>query len=287
LDYTSHDVQEALGDVAVEMGHAIDLDDPDIPVYVEATHERAYVYTEKHAGLGGLPVGTAGKVLCLLSGGIDSPVAAWYMMKRGCHVDYVHFNPYATAEAALNEKFAYVLETLNRYQQGCDVYFAPYGVYQLEATVDPEYDLVAFRNCMTRTAERLAEEHGYEAIVTGDSVAQVASQTLQNLSAVNVGVKMPIFRPLLGFDKEEVIDRARMIGTYEDSIREYKDCCSIIADSPNTGVSREDMREVLQDEDMDGIVDGTVEEIEHVHVEVCMSSVEQWFPWPFHVFLDE
>ncbi len=262
FECTSKEIEERLGDIAVDLGLTVDLDEPQTTLYVEVTEDHAYIYTEKHPGPGGLPVGTAGNVLCLLSGGIDSPVAAWSMMKRGCSVDFLHFNPYRDAEEALDEKLGAVVEVLNQYQRRATVFFAPYGIYQMSATVPEGYDLIAFRNCMLRCAERLADEHGYKGIVTGDNLAQVASQTLENVDAAQLGIDKPIYRPLIGNDKEETVALARRIGTYEPSIREYKDCCSIISRGPKTDVTQDELRDVLEDVDMDAVVNGTLDAME-------------------------
>jgi thiamine biosynthesis protein ThiI len=267
LEYTSMDMARAIGDVAVDNGWDVDLDDPDVTVYAEVTTNHAYVYTDKFEGPGGLPIGTAGNVLCLLSGGIDSPVAAYRMMRRGCHVDFLHFNPYRDTETALEKKMDDVLSTLARYQGEVTAHFAPYAQYQVQATAPGQHDLVVFRNFMLRTAAAIAQRDGYEGIVIGDNLAQVASQTLGNLAAASVGIDLPIYRPLVSWDKENIIDEARRIGTYEASIAEYNDCCSIIADQPNTSVGVATMRDVLDDIDLDSIVTTTLDDVETVTVE--------------------
>jgi thiamine biosynthesis protein ThiI len=245
---SSGEVNRRLGAEANKMGMRIDLDNPDVKVFVEIGRETTYLYTRKIPGPGGLPVSSSGKVLALLSGGIDSPVAAWLMMKRGCRVDYLHFHAMMSNREVLGTKIGRIVEQLNRFQNGARLLLAPYHEYQILTTgrIPEKLDLVAFKNFMFRLAQQLAEEHRYKALVTGDSVGQVASQTLQNITATDYGIEIPILRPLVGLDKQEIVDLAKAIGTYDESIEKYKDCCSIISRKPSTAVQREDLAEAME-----------------------------------------
>jgi len=245
---TSGEVNRRLGAEGNKLGMRIDLEKPDLKVFLEIGAETACVYTRKIPGLGGLPVSSSGKVLALLSGGIDSPVAAWLMMKRGCRVDYLHFHAMMSNREVLETKIARIVEQLNRYQNGARLLLAPYHEYQIltAGKIPEKIDLVAFKNFMFRLAQQVAEQHQYKALVTGDSVGQVASQTLQNIAATDSGIEMSILRPLVGLDKQEIVDLAKAIGTYDESIGKYKDCCSIISRKPSTAVQREELEQALE-----------------------------------------
>ncbi len=207
----------------------VDLERPGLTVHVEAIPREAWVYVEKIPGPGGLPVGSVGKVVALLSGGIDSPLAAWRIMKRGCEAAFVHFHgaPYLSRASA--EKAQDLARVLNRYQWGSRLYMVPFGDLQKEVVLAtrPEYRVVLYRRFMARIAERIAERENARALVTGESLGQVASQTLQNLVAIEDAVRLPMLRPLIGMDKEEIIEQARRIDTFDISIEPDQDCCSL------------------------------------------------------------
>ncbi len=244
---TSLELNKKIGAEANRKGLRINFRDPDETLHIEIAGKTSYLYTRKISGPGGLPVSVSGKVLALLSGGIDSAVAAWLLMKRGCRVDFLHFHAYRENEEVLGTKIPKLVEQLNRYQFRSRLFLAPYYVYDVQAMgrVAPGLDLVVFKNFMFRVAQRLARQHRYKVLVSGDSVGQVASQTLDNLAATDYGIELPVLRPLAGSDKEEIIALARRIGTYEESIGKYKDCCSIISRRPSTSVKVEELRAAL------------------------------------------
>ena len=260
----SNELNKKIGTLAVKLGFGIDLDNPDARIFTEITSKRAYLYIEKISGLAGLPVGSSAKTLCLFSGGIDSVVAAFLMMKRGSHVDFLHFHALRDGKEVLNSKIKKLIESLNAYQTSSELYIAPYHTFQLEIgrKVDERVELVLFRNFMLRIAQEIALRDGYSAIITGDSLGQVASQTGENLLAANFGVEIPVFRPLISFDKDEIIEIARKIGTFDLSVEKYKDCCSIISRKPATAVRPEKFRKELSKVDLQGIIAKTLEEIE-------------------------
>jgi thiamine biosynthesis protein ThiI len=183
-----------------------------------------------------LPVSSAGRVLTLLSGGIDPPVAAWLMAKRGCRVDLIHFTAASLQlEEAQDYKVTLLARILNRYTLHSRLFLVPYTYFDLALMrTKVDYELVLFRRFMARVAEKLADRLKAQALVTGDNLSQVASQTLSNLASTSQAIAMPILRPLIGFDKEEIMSLARRIGTYDLSIEPYKDCCAIIARHPRT-----------------------------------------------------
>ncbi|MDM8288395.1 tRNA uracil 4-sulfurtransferase ThiI [Slackia piriformis] len=209
----------------------------DLTVCVEVVQGSVYVYAHSLRGIGGLPVGSAGKVVCLLSSGIDSPVAAWRVARRGAVCIGVHFSgrpqTSATSEYLVDE-IAHVLE-----QTGCmaRVYVVPFGDVQrqIAGTVPPSLRVICYRRLMFRIAEALARKEGAKALVTGESLGQVASQTLENIMATNAAVKLPVFRPLIGSDKLEIIEQAESLGTYEISSQDAPDCCTLFMPrSPET-----------------------------------------------------
>lgn len=214
----------------------VSLNHPRRVFYVSFYPEGTYIFAEQHKGVGGLPVGSGGRVMTLLSGGLDSPVAAWMMAKRGCSVDFVHFTAtHLQQQEALDNKVAQLARILSRTTLRSRVYLLPYTHFDLALLGNPtEYGLVLFRRFIARCAEHLARECGAAALVNGDSLGQVASQTLDNMVTNSEAVDMPILRPLIGLDKNEIVEIARRIGTFDLSIEPYKDCCALIDREPRT-----------------------------------------------------
>ncbi|MDE1852960.1 MAG: tRNA 4-thiouridine(8) synthase ThiI [Thaumarchaeota archaeon] len=226
--------------VADDTGMKVDLSDPDVVLHVDVMRSRAVVYAKKKSGPGGLPVGTAGRVLHLFSGGIDSPVAAWLLMKRGCMPVYVHFYLAPLPQAAIDSKITRLVKILSAYGGKSTLVLVPFAEYQLATAGAPgELEPSLFRRFMRMTAEALAPSFGATAVATGDSLSQAASQTLWNIAAFDAGSTIPVLRPLLTYDKEEIVSLARRISTYELSLEEYKDCCAIVTRHPRTRVKPE------------------------------------------------
>ncbi len=243
--FTSKDVEKALGAALLEAGAGrVDLENPEVTVYVEVRGEEAYFYTEVLEGPGGLPLGSEGRVLALVSGGIDSPVAAWMMMRRGAEVDMVFFNLGGEAHELGVLKVAKILA--DGWSHGYSprlhmVDFRPV-VSVLMEEVDEGVRGVVLRRLMFRAAEIVAGEEGALGLVTGESLGQVSSQTLPNMLAAEKGVGLPIYRPLIGMDKNEIASMARRIGTYEVSAR-LQEFCAIAAGKPRTRVRPEEVDE--------------------------------------------
>jgi len=258
-----------IGEQANNLGIKIDFKNAEQKLFIEILSKNTYLYTEKISGIGGLPVGSSGKVLVLLSGGIDSNLAAWLLMKRGCNVDFLHFHTFPQNKIVLTTKIKKIVETLNSYQIKSRLYLVPYHNYQIltEGKIDQRLDLVVFKNFILRTAQELALKEDHKAIVTGDSLGQVASQTLQNIASTSNQVSILILRPLIGFDKDEIIEMTKKIGTYEESIKDYKDCCSIVAKKPLTSVSVEKIQKALSQIDMNEVIQKTISEIEVFEIE--------------------
>ncbi len=240
LPFSSVELEARLGEVILEntKWDKVSLKQPDVTFQMEIRRDATYLFSEKLKGPGGLPVGTAGRVLVLLSGGIDSPVAAWLMAKRGCRVDFIHFTATSMQQdEARNYKVWRLARHLSRYTLGSRLFLVPYTNFDIALTRAPhrvDFDLVLFRRFMARVAEQLAHRLKAQALVSGDNLSQVASQTLANLVSTSRAAEMPILRPLVAFNKEEIIALAEQIGTYQESIAAYKDCCALISHHPKT-----------------------------------------------------
>ncbi|BCW94092.1 MAG: putative tRNA sulfurtransferase [Thermoanaerobaculum sp.] len=228
---TSEDIQKKLGAfIKARTGKQVNLTNPDTVVRVYVQSDGLYLSLGEAPGPGGLPVGTSGKVLVLLSGGIDSPVAALLTLKRGAKVEFVHFHsaPY-TSEASIR-KVEELVRVLARYQGQARLTLVPFGEFQQEvARLAPErLRVILYRRMMLRVAERIARRHRCLALATGESLNQVSSQTLENLAAIDRVAHMPVLRPLVGLDKQEIINIATKAGTFELSILPHQDCCSFL-----------------------------------------------------------
>jgi tRNA uracil 4-sulfurtransferase len=251
-------------------GKRADMHTPDLTCRIEIAEKHAYIYTDKIRGVGGLPVSVSGKVLVMLSGGIDSPVAAWRMMKRGAKAVYIHFYSYPYTDKVSLEKVVELAEILARWNERSAIYLVPFADIQREIvtrTAAP-YRVLLYRRMMVRIAERVAAEVRADALITGESLGQVASQTLRNLRAIEDVATLPILRPLIGDDKLEIIDRAQQIGTYEISIQPHQDCCSLfVPDRPATSASVHALRAEEAHLEINALVEQAVKGIERRVVE--------------------
>jgi thiamine biosynthesis protein ThiI len=227
---TSPEIEREVGGRIKEArGWHVNLSDPAMTIHVEALSKEAFYFFGKERGAGGLPVGASGKVACLLSGGIDSPVAAWRMMRRGCRVVFVHFHSYPILSRASQEKARELATSLARFQYHSRLMLVPFGEIQQRVVlaVPPPLRVVVYRRLMMRIAERLARLNRAQALVTGEVVGQVASQTLENMATIDTVVSLPVLRPLVGMDKEEITAEAQRLGTYPISIIPDQDCCTL------------------------------------------------------------
>lgn len=211
------------------LGWRVDLENPQVEIFVEVLAREAFVAVERYRGLGGLPVGSSGTALALLSGGIDSPVAAWRIMGRGCRVHFVHFHAAPYQDRSSRDKACALARLLARYQGRSPLHFVRFGEIQRQiVTVVPRpFRVVLYRRMMLRIAAALAERLRAGALVTGESLGQVASQTLENLATIEDAVRMLVLRPLIGMDKNEIRAQAEAMGTYEISIQPDQDCCQL------------------------------------------------------------
>lgn len=221
--------REVGGRIKLAHGWRVDLSNPELDIHLEFLTDQAFYFFGKEKGAGGMPTGVSGRVACLLSGGIDSPVAAFRMMRRGCSVVLVHFHGYPFHTLASQEKVREIATLLTRYQQHTRLYLVPFGEVQRQVvlSVPAALRIVIYRRLMMRIAWMLARASRARALVTGEVLGQVSSQTLENLSVIGSAVTAPVFRPLIGFDKDEITEQAKRIGTYPISIIPDEDCCQL------------------------------------------------------------
>jgi thiamine biosynthesis protein ThiI len=236
--------REVGGRIKAARGWQVNLDDPDLTIHVELLTNEAFYFFGKERGPGGLPTGTAGRVVCLLSGGIDSPVAAHRMMKRGCAVTFVHFHSYPILSRASQEKARQLVQLLTTWQQRSRLHLVAFGQIQQQVVlaVPGPMRVVVYRRLMLRIAERIARQRSAQALVTGEVVGQVASQTLENLAVIGNVASLPVFRPLIGMDKDEITAEAQKIGSYPISIVPDQDCCTLF--TPRNPQTRAKLEEI-------------------------------------------
>ena len=243
----------------------VKMDDPDLTCYLEVTRDGTFVYGEKISGPGGLPVGANERAVSLLSSGIDSPVASYKIMKRGVTLSFVHFHsqPYTNRNSQRNTEE--LVQILTRYQYKSRLFVVPFVDIQrhiMEFGME-SYRVVLYRRSMLRIAEAIARQEGAQALVTGDNVGQVASQTLANMRAIEEVTLLPVLRPLAGDNKEEIIIQARAIGTYETSIEPYEDCCTVfVPKHPETRADLEKVHACEEKMELDSLIETTLKATE-------------------------
>jgi thiamine biosynthesis protein ThiI len=241
--------REVGGLIKQATGWHVDLERPALTIHVEMMTDHAFYFFGKEPGAGGLPTGTSGRVACLLSGGIDSPVAAYRLMRRGCSVQFIHFHSYPILSRASQEKVREIATLLTRYQLRSRLTLVPFGELQQQVLlgVRPELRVVIYRRLMLRIAEQLARHGHARALVTGEVIGQVASQTLENLTVIAGATTMEVLRPLVGMDKDEIVDQAARLGTLPISNIPDQDCCQLF--TPRHPATRATLAEVTQAED--------------------------------------
>ncbi|MFL8951732.1 tRNA uracil 4-sulfurtransferase ThiI [Helcococcus kunzii] len=248
----------------------VDIKNPEKKVYVDI-RQKAYIYMDKIPTIGGLPMGTGGKAILLLSGGIDSPVAGFEMARRGVEIAAVHFHSYPfTSERAqdkvkrLAEKMSIYLGTIKLFQINLlPIYTA------INKNCKARFTTILSRRFMMRISEILAEKYRYDGFVTGEALGQVASQTIQSISVVNDATRLPIFRPLINMDKSEIIEKAKWIETYDISIEPYDDCCSFFA--PDRPATKPRLYDILREEEklnVEALIEEALESLEIIEVSI-------------------
>jgi thiamine biosynthesis protein ThiI len=255
---TSVELNRELGAFVVERtGARVSLHHPEFEIHVEVLPAETFIYVDPVPGPGGLPVGASGTVVALLSGGIDSPVAAWRMIKRGCRAVFVHFHSVPYLPDISQAKARALAERLTEWQYLSRLFLVPFGEIQREIvlSVPGPARVVVYRRMMIRIAEALARQVGAPALVTGESLGQVASQTLVNIARIDEAATMPVFRPLIGTDKLEITAEAQRLGTFEISIEPDADCCTLFTPKhPATRMSEDAVRAVESSLDIPALV---------------------------------
>lgn len=268
---TSEEICRELGHELLEAypNLKVDVHRPALPVTVEIRQSNAFVYTGETLGAGGMPVGSNGKAMLLISGGIDSPVAGYMIAKRGVMLDAIHFYSYPYTSERARDKVVELTKLVSRYAGRINLYLVPFTDIQMTI-----YDkcpstetTILMRRLMMKIAERVAKDTGSLALITGESIGQVASQTIESLCVTDDAVNMPVFRPLIGFDKEEIIDKAQKIGTFETSILPYEDCCTVFV--PKHPVTKPKVDKLKESEalvDFEPLIEKAIFETERMNI---------------------
>ncbi len=258
-----HEILEAYPNLSVDVHH------PELSVTAEIRQNNAFVFSGEILGAGGMPVGSNGKAMLLISGGIDSPVAGYMIAKRGVMLDAVHFYSYPYTSERARDKVVELTKLVSRYAGRINLYLVPFTDIQMTI-----YDkcpstetTVLMRRLMMKIAERIAKDTGSLALITGESIGQVASQTIESLCVTDDAVSMPVFRPLIGFDKEEIVDKAQNIGTFETSILPYEDCCTVfVPKHPVTKPKVERLRESEALVDFEPMIEKAISDTERMSI---------------------
>ena len=243
---------------------SVDVNKPSFVIYVEV-REYTYIYSEIIPAVCGMPIGTNGKAMLLLSGGIDSPVAGWMIGKRGVEIEAVHFYSYPYTSERAKEKVIDLARILCEYCYKINLYVVPFTDIQLEINekCPHEQSTIIMRRAMMKIAEKIAKKTGANALITGESIGQVASQTIESLAVTNESVDLPVFRPLIGMDKNEVVILAKKINTYETSILPYEDCCTVfVPKHPNTKPKLERIIMSEKKADLENLMKKAIEDTE-------------------------
>lgn len=271
-------------EICIELGHrlltefpelSVDVHAPKLRVGVEIRQENAFVYTREIAGAGGMPVGTNGRAMLLISGGIDSPVAGYMIAKRGVTLSAVHFYSYPYTSERARDKVVDLVRIVSGYAGPIRLHLVPFTSIQLaiHEKCPSSETTILMRRLMMRIAERFALLDGCQALVTGEAIGQVASQTIESLTVTGDAVTLPVFRPLIGFDKEEIIDRAKAIGTFETSIQPFEDCCTVFV--PQHPVTKPTLARIRESEslvDFTGMIEEAVQNTETLEIAPIMET---------------
>jgi thiamine biosynthesis protein ThiI len=251
----------------------VDLTHPDVTLSIQIYEDAAYLFIRQISGPNGLPLGSSGRVLSLFSGGIDSPVAAHLMMKRGCRPDFMHFHLLANEQQIRQSKIVRMArQVMAPHRTSASLFMVSSAPFEASmATIQARETTVVFRRFIMRVANVIAQKQRATALVTGESVGQVASQTLQNINVIARASKLPILRPLVGMNKQEIIAYAKDLNTYKISIEPYRDPCSIHAKNPATWAKLEDVHAVEEKADIDALIEETLTD----HVDVLRIRFER------------
>jgi thiamine biosynthesis protein ThiI len=266
---TSQEIEVKIGAQIIQNTEykKVDLSNPDDTYFVEITHSQIFIFEEKIDGPGGLPVGASGRMLTLLSGGIDSPVAAYLMAKRGCQIDFLHFY---VKKPGKDDKIPRLAKQVAKFTGRGRLFLLPYLPFNMKLLdIDTMYELVLFRRFMFKATEQVISEKDHKALVTGDNLGQVASQTIENLTAADdILENNTCLRPLIGYDKFEIIQIAKQIDTFKISNEAHKDCCSIVDRHAKTKVTLKRIgEEESKIKDYSNLLENTLEELDYIDIE--------------------
>lgn len=267
--FNSMEIARLIGEhLVLKLNLSVNLSSPEKTLYIYIGKKESVIVFDRIEGLGGLPVSASGNGLLLFSGGIDSPVAGFLMQKRGMSLDLIHFHVFKNASYLKETKILELAKILARYQRSIRLFAVPYYPFQMRVLELEKsgLELILFRRFMLKLSEKIAFKQGYKILITGDSLGQVASQTLHNLFVANFGLQALVLRPLIGLDKENIINLARRINTFEPSLKSYKDCCSIVSRKPKIQV---DVQEVLEQEkklNLNSLIEETRQKIEILEI---------------------
>ena len=258
--------------VQTHTGLPVNLTSPDLTLNIEWLSDGVLIFWQRYPGPCGLPIGTSGKVLCLLSGGIDSPVAAYLMMRRGCVPVFLHFHSFPFTDTASQQKVEELARVLCRYRCESKLYLVPFAELQKEIVIaaPSPYRIILYRRFMLRLAEQIARQEKAEALVTGESLGQVASQTLPNLATIQAVAALPVLRPLIGMTKNEIITWSRRIQTFSLSIQPHSDCCSFLMPrNPRTHSFPSELQAIERQLESETVFQQTLQQTECRHIPPC------------------
>lgn len=248
----------------------VELETPDLTFYIEVVEDYAFVYSKKYKGPNGLPVASSGKLVSLLSSGIDSPVASWQMISRGCEVTFAHFHAHPFTKKQAQENVKKIVEKLSPWQGKSKLYLLNLSSVQKEIIREaPEkLRLLFYRRAMIKIANKVAKKENAQGLITGEAVGQVASQTLANLRATGEASNLPIYRPNIAKDKEEIIARAKKLGTYEISTEPYEDCCTyMVPEHPETKANLKEILNYESDFELDELMEEVFDNAETIEID--------------------
>lgn len=267
FQYLSPEISSEIGAHILQniAGAKVDIHNPQVKLSIEVREKEAYLFSDKMAGPGGLPVSVTGKAILLLSGGIDSPVAGWMGMKRGLKIEPLHFYSFPFTGERSKQKVIDICHTLKHFNSGLKLHIAPFTEIQkaIHQKCSPKLSITIMRRMMVRVAESLAKKQKALCLLTGENLGQVASQTLENIFVINAATNYPILRPLIGLDKYEIVLRAKQINTYPISILPYEDCCTVfVPKHPETRPTMQQVEEAEKSLDIEALATSCVSNIE-------------------------
>ena len=261
VSFSSQEVAIKVGNqVRLKSKAKVNLKNPEKSIFIDLYQDSTHLFIKKIPGPGGLPVNSSGKVLSLLSGGFDSIASSYLLAKRGAMVDLLHFHVFNDHQKIIDSKINTITDQLKKYTLSKKIFLAS---LEIDSKLQKQ-ELVVFRRLMVKVGQELAKKHGYQALVLGDSLGQVASQTMENIVAVDQAVDIPIFRPLIGMDKKDIIALVKKINLYDQAIKPYKDCCSLVSKTPATKANLEKVKIIEKDININQVIKTIIKKTDHI-----------------------